>query len=141
MIFITEKLSIPENELFFTFSRSSSPGGQNVNKVATKATLRFDVAHSPSLTARQRQLIFERLARRIDKNGNMQVVSYRYRTQGQNRKATVDKFTELLAEAIKEIKPRKKTKTPRSVARKRLARKKQRSVIKKKRSGNFSWDD
>lgn len=141
MIIINENLVIPAKELSYTFSCSSSPGGQNVNKVSTKVTLRFDVQNSPSLTERQRDAILNNLAQRIDKRGILHIVSDRFRTQGRNRKDSDEKFRILLEEALREIKRRKKTKTPRAALRKRLDIKKQRSRLKKKRANNFSWND
>ena len=85
MIDIQTGLSIPEGELTFTFSRSGGPGGQNVNKVNTRATLFFDVRNSPSLSEEQKALILERLKGRIDREGVMRVISQRHRTQGDNR--------------------------------------------------------
>lgn len=136
-----KNITIEENELTFSFSCSSGPGGQNVNKVATRVTLYFNVAASPKLTEHQRRLTLEKLATRIDKKGVLRVISYRYRTQGQNRKAAVDRLHELLNKAVQEAKPRRKTKIPRSATRKRLKAKKSRSALKKKRSVNVSRDE
>src|SRR5664280_3566590 len=85
---------------------SGGPGGQNVNKVATKVTLTFDVAASPSLTDAQRDRIRARLATRISKDGVLQVVSQRHRTQGANRAAALERFVELLRDALAEEAPR-----------------------------------
>ena len=132
---------IPEKELSFSFSCSSSPGGQNVNKVATKVTLRFDVRNSPSLNENQKEMIEKKLVSRIDKKGVLRVIASHFRTQGLNRKAAVEKLEQLLRDALHRPKNRKKTKPPKSAARKRLTSKKRRSVIKKKRSQAISWDE
>ncbi len=141
MTIINEKLLIPEKELSYTFSCSSGPGGQNVNKLSTRATLHFDVQNSPSLTEQQRNAILHTLAHRIDKRGILHIVSDRYRTQGKNRKDVEEKFSLMMDDALREIKPRKKTKTPRASLRKRLDLKKQRSHLKKKRTKKISWDE
>ncbi len=133
MIEIQEDLSIPEDEVTFAFSRSGGPGGQNVNKVSTRATLYFDVRNSPSLSEERKTLIMERLAGRIDKEGVLRVVSQRYRTQGENREETVRRFAELLRGALEIKRARKKTRTPFSAHRERLEKKKKRSEVKRAR--------
>jgi len=86
MVVVSDTLEIPDSELSFVTSRSSGPGGQNVNKVDTRVTLLFDVAQSPSLSEAQRALLLERLPGRINKEGVMRVVSQRHRTQSANRR-------------------------------------------------------
>lgn len=132
---ITEELEIPEEELTFLTSRSGGPGGQNVNKLETKVTLRFDLAGSPRLTEEQRQRIRERLATRVTRDGVLQVSSQRHRTQAANREAAVARFAELVAEALQEEAPRKPTKVPRAVKRRRLEDKRRRSERKRQRAG------
>lgn len=132
-IFITPHLAIPEEELAFETSRSSGPGGQNVNKVETRVTLRFDVAGSPSLSGEQRERLRERLATRITKEGVMRVVSSRHRTQGGNRRAAVERFVELVAEALEPETPRKRTRVPRAAKRRRMEAKRRRGEIKRRR--------
>ena len=87
MIPIDDELAIPDEEVSFVTSRSGGPGGQNVNKLETRVTVRFDVAGSPSLTEEQRQRLLERLATRITRAGFLQVTSQKHRTQGENREA------------------------------------------------------
>jgi ribosome-associated protein len=113
MIEIAPGLAIPDAELAFAASRSGGPGGQNVNKVATKVTLTFDVAASPSLTDAQRDRIRARLATRISKDGVLQVVSQRHRTQGANRAAALERFVELLRHALAEKELHARTKQTR----------------------------
>jgi ribosome-associated protein len=132
---ITEDLEIPEEELTFLTSRSGGPGGQNVNKLETKVTLRFDLAGSPRLSEEQRQRIRERLATRITRDGVLQVSSQRHRTQAANREAAVARFAELVGEALREETPRKPTKVPRAVKRRRLEDKRRRSETKRGRAG------
>ena len=86
-IAITSDVSIQADELSVVFSRSSGPGGQNVNKVSTRATVLFDVALSPSLTDEQKRKIRERLATRVSGEGVLRVSSQRERSQSANRAA------------------------------------------------------
>jgi len=82
---IADGLEIPDDELSFVTSRSGGPGGQNVNKLETRVTVRFDLAQSPSLSDEQRARIAERLATRVTRGGFLQVTSQRHRTQAANR--------------------------------------------------------
>lgn len=130
MVRINSSLSIPASEISFTFSRSSGPGGQNVNKLNTRATLRFDVTGSPSLSDAQRGRILERLSTRISREGILRVVSQKHRTQKMNRDAATERFAELLSEALVRRPPRKKRGIPAGVKRRRLENKRRRSQIK-----------
>jgi ribosome-associated protein len=96
-------------ELRFTFSRAPGPGGQKVNKTSTRVTLHFDVAGSDALSPAQKQRITEALPGRISKTGVLRVVSSKHRTQAANRRAAIQRFTELLTE---ETPRREKTSTP-----------------------------
>jgi ribosome-associated protein len=87
MVYVTDDLEIADAELVFSTSRSSGPGGQNVNKVNTRVTLLFDIEGSASLSARQKALLRRRFPGRINKNGVLRVVSQRHRTQLANRDA------------------------------------------------------
>ena len=84
MIEINEQIFISEDKLIFKYSRSSGPGGQNVNKVNTRVTVFFDVAGCDKFSDSQKKRIFKRLATRIDKDGIIRVVSQKYRTQKAN---------------------------------------------------------
>jgi ribosome-associated protein len=129
-VVISETVSIPLAELEFTYDRSSGPGGQNVNKVATRVTLRFDVAASPSLSETQKAKITANLATRINRAGVLRVVASRHRTQAANRKAALDRFTTLLAETLEPQAERVPTRVPRAVKRKRRIDKARRSETK-----------
>jgi len=131
---ITESLSIPDDEFSFTASRSSGPGGQNVNKVSTRITVRIDITNSPSLTADEKALVTERLRTRITAGGILSVSSQRYRTQGENRRAAADRLAELIGAALERKPVRHKTRTPRSAHRERLDEKKRRSAVKRSRA-------
>jgi len=133
MIEITAGLAIPEGELTFGASRAGGPGGQNVNKVATKVTLTFDVAGSPSLSEPQRARIRERLATRITRDGVLHVVSQRHRTQGANRAAALARFAELLRGALAEEPERVPTRPSRISRQRRVAEKTLHSRLKQSR--------
>jgi ribosome-associated protein len=135
MIQITDELAIPDEELSFQTSRSGGPGGQNVNKLETRVTLRFDLAGSPSLTEEQRERLRERLATRITKAGELRVTSQKHRTQAANRDASVERFAELMKEALAEEAPRRPTRMPKAAKRRRLQAKRRRGQIKKERAG------
>ena len=129
-IWINSDLSIPDSEISFTFSRSSGPGGQNVNKLNTRATLWFNVAGSPSLSETQREMILEKLPTRISREGILRVVSQKHRTQKMNRDAATERFAELLRDALILKPPRRKKRIPAGVRRRRLEDKRSRSQIK-----------
>ena len=131
---ITPHKYIADQELSFSFSRSSGPGGQNVNKVNTRVTLIFDLYNSSSLTPDEKKRISRQLATRINKLGQLRITSYRHRTQGANREATIARFIELVREALIVQKKRKKTKISRGAKERRLDTKKKRSLLKKGRS-------
>ena len=138
---INWQVRIPLSELRFTFSRSSGPGGQNINKVSTRVTLFFNVAATPSLTAAQRRRVVSKLHTRIDSRGMLRVVCSRHRTQRANRQAAVERFAALLAEALAPRKPRIKTRVPRIAVVRRLVGKARRSETKRQRRYRPSSDD
>lgn len=140
MIPITEALAIPDEEVAFTTSRSGGPGGQNVNKLETRVTLRFDLAGSAALSEEQKARLRERLATRITRDGILQVTSQRHRTQAANREAAVERFAELLRENLREEPPRKKTRPSRAAKARRLEGKRRRSQRKRERSGPIPAD-
>ncbi len=115
------------------FSRSPGPGGQNVNKVNTRVTILFDVTSCAALTAAQKARIYERLATRISRDGRLRVVSRRERTQARNRAAAQARLIELLTEATRERKSRRKTQPTAASRRRRLETKRRRSELKQRR--------
>lgn len=141
MIEITASLSIPEEELSYVADRSSGPGGQHVNKVSTRVTLLFDVTSSPSLSDEQRARILEKLASRITKAGVLRVTSQMHRSQSGNKERALERFIELMREALHRRSPRKRTRTPRKATEKRLEEKTRRSETKKSRSYRVPVDD
>src|SRR4029077_7168015 len=129
-----EGLAIPENEIIFTASRSGGPGGQNVNKGSTKMTLAFDVSASTALSEEQKRKIAGRLATRINKEGVLQVVSQRTRSQELNRADALSRFSEMLVRALTPQTPRIKTRIPKATKHQRIEEKKKRGLTKQGRS-------
>ena len=141
MIEVTNEISIPEDELRFTASLSSGPGGQNVNKVNTRVTLWFDVVNSPNLSPEQKELIASRLGSRINKDGVLRVISQQTRSQLANREAALERFVSLLRTALKQEKVRRKTGVSKMAKKRRLEEKKQHSILKRERSKRVSLED
>ncbi len=138
VIVINETLSLPQTELQFRFSTGGGPGGQHVNKTATRATLLFDVANSPSLDEEMRVRLLDRLASRIDGRGLLHIDVHESRSQWQNRAAAVDRFRNLMADALAEQAERRPTRPSRRARQARLEDKRRRSVIKQERRRR--WD-
>jgi ribosome-associated protein len=137
MIPIDDNLAIPDEEVTFATSRSGGPGGQNVNKLETRVTLRFDLAGSAVLSEEQKVRLRERLATRITRDGVLQVSSQKHRSQGANREAAVERFAELLRENLREEPPRKKTRPSRAAKARRLDEKRRQSRRKRERSARM----
>ncbi len=133
MIYINEKVSIPEEELRFTFSRSPGPGGQHVNTTATKATVFFNVDRTRRLTELQKVSVKGKLRRRIDKNGVLRISSHSFRSQKGNRDEVLRRFVELLQWALKPVTPRKPTMPTLSSVRRTQERKKRQADKKRMR--------
>jgi ribosome-associated protein len=140
MIHINDRIDIPEDELTFTATRSGGPGGQHVNKVSSRVTLRFDVDGSPSLAEREKRRVRHRLATRVSKDGVLRVVCRRHRSQLANRREAIERFAELLRGALQRPRRRRKTKIPAAAKRRRLEDKKRRGELKRQRSGSGSAD-
>ena len=134
MVHVLEDLEIPDEELSFATSRSSGPGGQNVNKVSTRVTLVFDVEKSPSLTQEQRELLHGRLGGRISQAGLLRVAAQRQRSQMANREAAVERFVQLLRSALLEKPDRVPMAVPQEAKENRLEEKRRRGDLKRERS-------
>ncbi len=134
MVRVRDDIDIGEDEIGFSFSRSSGPGGQNVNKVATRVTVLWDVQSSKSVNDADRTRIRRRLAGRINREGILRVTSSRHRTRKANRTAALIRFAELLSTALERRPPRVPTKPTRAAKERRLAGKRRRGLQKRERS-------
>lgn len=139
MLEITPTFSIDESELQFDFVRSSGPGGQNVNKVATAVQLRFDVSKSSLPEDAKRRLLLL-AGQRVTSEGQLLIEARRFRTQEQNRADALHRFVELLRKALIPPKPRKKTKPTAAAKEKRIKTKKLKGEIKRMRKKPFALE-
>ena len=130
-LYVTARILIPEQELEERFIRSSGPGGQNVNKVASAVQLRFDVRHSPSLTELARSTLL--LGGGLTRDGVLVITAQRFREQERNRADARARLVEILRRAATPKKVRRATKVPKASKRKRLDDKKRRGEIKRGR--------
>jgi ribosome-associated protein len=134
-------LYIGDKDVRFVFSRSSGPGGQNVNKVNTQVTAIVDLKECRCLSDGQKAVLRCKLANRIDSEGKLQITGSRFRSQQANREDVVERLNRIIASALVKPKPRKPTKVPYSAKQRRLEGKKIRSAIKKKRAGRVGTDN
>ena len=133
MIRITPDIAIRETELKLDFIRSSGPGGQNVNKVATAVQLRFDVFRSPSLPEDVRRRLVRIAGKRVSKEGFLLIDARRFRTQERNRQDAVDRLVQWIRRAAEKPKKRIKTRPTSGSRERRLEGKRQRSETKRLR--------
>jgi len=133
MISVTPEISIRERELKLDFIRSSGPGGQNVNKVATAVQLRFDVFRSPSLPEDVRRRLVRIAGKKVSKEGVLLIDARRFRTQERNRQDALDRLIQWVRRAAEKPKKRIKTKPTLSSRERRLEGKRQRSETKRLR--------
>lgn len=126
------------NELSFRTSRSGGKGGQNVNKVSSKVTLIWNVAESKVFDEEEKGIILDKLANRINKDGELLMDSSEDRSQLRNKDIVVERFLKVMEEAMKVEKKRIKTKIPKSVVLERLDRKKKQGAKKSDRNWRYN---
>ena len=139
LIPINDTLALPLEELVFRFTTGGGPGGQHVNKTATRVVLLFDVARSPSLDETTRALLLERLANRLDRRGVLHVSVQDSRSQWQNRALAIGRLQALLADALRERAERRPTRPSRRARQERLDDKRRHSTVKRQRQQR--WDE
>ena len=135
---IQQGLTIPGDELHESFSQSGGSGGQHVNKVATKATLRWNIQASAALSLRQRSRLLERLASRLTRSGELVLQASSSRSQSANREEARARLAGLVREALKVQHKRRPTRPTRASKERRLESKRQ---LSKRKQGRKKWRD
>jgi ribosome-associated protein len=138
---ITHKLSIPDDELVFIFFRASGPGGQNVNKVATAAQLRFDVHNSPSLPDEVKQRLAKLAGKRMTQDEVLVIEAKRHRSQEHNRQDAQERLGKLIQKALESPRRRRPTQPNAASNAKRIDKKKHRAAIKRLRQAPTNQDE
>src|SRR5215471_10158033 len=139
MLRVSHALSLDENDIDIAFVRASGPGGQNVNKLATAAQLRFDTSKA-ALPDDARARLTRLAGQRLTKEGVIVIHAQRFRTQERNRADAIDRLLELLREALVRPTPRRPTRPTLGSKQRRLEGKKRRSDVKARR-GSRGFDD
>jgi len=132
-LWVNARLSLPASELRIVAARSGGPGGQNVNKVATKVVLRFSVRDSRALGDRRRDLLLSRLASRLTKDGELVLHASRHRERPRNEKDARERLAALLREGLRVPRARKRTDPTRGSRERRLKEKRRRGDLKRDR--------
>lgn len=135
VLVVTPHVAVPMNEIELVAITGSGPGGQHVNRSATRIALRWNVKTTRALDDMQRERVLGVLGGRIDADGALRIVAGEYRSQMQNRAAALERLSQLLARALVVQKKRRATKPTRSSVERRLTEKKQRSNTKRDRRG------
>jgi ribosome-associated protein len=130
---VTARLDLPEQDLQFQFVRGSGPGGQNVNKVATAAQLRFDLAGTQALSPAVKQRLRALAGHRVTVEGALLIVARNHRTQEGNRREALQRLADLVARASVEPIPRRATRPTRASKLRRLDVKRERKHTKQLR--------
>jgi ribosome-associated protein len=138
MFEINQRLQIPEEEFDWSYARSGGPGGQNVNKVSSKAVLRWDLARSPSLPIDVKVRLCAQQANRITNEGVLVLMSQQYRDQERNRQDCLDKLRAMILQAAIAPKKRRPTRPTRGSKERRIQAKKRRATVKAGRQGKLS---
>lgn len=133
MLYINDRISIPDDEFEFTFARSSGPGGQNVNKVSSKAVMRWNVSESPSLPEPVRQRFLARYKNRMVKDGCIVLHGQKYRDQGRNMEDCKLRIKDLILDVATPPVKRRPTKPSRGAQKRRIENKKQNAQKKQRR--------
>ena len=133
MLNVNEKITIRLTEFNFSYARSPGPGGQNVNKVNSKVILKWSLDKTNALPDSVRRRFLQKYANRVSQDGVLVVTSHRFRDQGRNVADCLGKLREMILSVAIEPKPRKKTKVPRGVKRRRLENKRRKLVTKQSR--------
>jgi ribosome-associated protein len=140
---VGDRIRVEGSELRFQYARSSGAGGQNVNKVSSKAILRWAVKDAPGLPPDVRERFLRRFARRVTRGGELILSSQRFRDQRRNVEDCLDKLAAMLAQVAEAPAPRRPSRPTRAAAERRLVEKRARSRIKRGRGrpGSGEWVD
>ncbi len=136
-LYVNSRLTIPESELTITRARSSGPGGQNVNKVNSKVTLRWSPQQCAVLDSAWRRRLMARFANRINKDGQIVLHSEKFRDQPRNLADVRQKLVDILLDCQAAPKKRIATRPSRASQRRRLDQKKRQSQKKQNRRQDF----
>src|SRR5437867_752487 len=135
VLFVNSRIQIPLDEFRFSFARSSGPGGQNVNKLNTKAVLRWPITSSPSLSEDVRQRFIMQFRSRVTAEGDLVLSGQQYREQSRNVHDCLEKLRAMLVSVSVAPRKRKRTRPSRGAVERRLHAKRQRSQTKSERRG------
>lgn len=137
---ISRRISIPEHALSWKFIRSSGPGGQNVNRVASAVQLRFNVRDTPSLPDPVRRRLMRQARSRINSDGELVIEARSSRSQNRNRQDARERLKRMILKAARPLAQRRPTSPSRTSRERRLQRKKHRSMAKRRRRFNPDRD-